>query len=340
MLSGSGCRSRSPYRENLPFWFVCLHFFPDVTRHFYCMRIHSLSRVPFRVLASSSIHSLAHKSNAWLFIDSVFPVKLAAWESVIHFFPCTFDTHIHNSSFRYFFGHLRQERLLDTLSQLITQVHTHGFKPISVEPLVKDGGVFILFEYTPSQSEDVLSNIQSDLRNHIQSQGGVPSSAGLRRGNIWIVQGQPWREVPYLSPSTLLSPQTSIQDMNRFASPILRVAFDGVDPPEETLYHTFRVFPLFTRNNIHLIPTTSHLAALLTSQHQPLFMAPLTVLLPSLFLIFALLLWLAMSYTVSTLTKHAFAPPSFRRYRAISSATGLLSIPVSSFRSLYFSWAR
>jgi len=173
------------------------------------MRIHSLFKVPSRVLASS-IHSLAHKSNAWLFIDSVFPVKLAAWESVIHSFPCTFDSHIHNYSFRYFFGHLRQERLLDTLSQLITQVHTHGFKPISMEPLVKDGGVFILFEYTPSQSEDVLSNIQSDLRNHILSQGGVPSSAGLRRGNIWIVQGQPWREVTVPVPfeaSTLLSPQ-------------------------------------------------------------------------------------------------------------------------------------
>ena len=58
-----------------------------------------------------------------------------------------------------------------------------------------------------------------------------------------------------------LSAQISIQDMNRFASPILRVAFDGVDPPEETLYHTFRVFPLSIRNNTHLIPTTSHLAA-------------------------------------------------------------------------------
>jgi hypothetical protein len=240
---------------------VCLFVFVSfLTSPVISMRIHSLARVPSKVLASS-IHSLAHKNNAWLFIDSVFPVKLAAWESVIHPFPCTFDTHIHNSSFRYFFGHLRQERLLDTLSQLITQVDTHGFKPISVEPLVKDGGVFILFEYAPSHSEDVLSNIQSDLRNHIQSQGGVPSSTGLRRGNIWIVQGQPWREVPYLSPSTLLSPQIPSQDMNRFASPILRVAFDGVDPPEETLYHTFRVFPLSTRNNTPLIPTTSHLAA-------------------------------------------------------------------------------
>jgi len=176
------------------------------------MRIHSfstLSRVPSNVLASS-IHSLSHKSNAWLFIDSVFPVKLAAWESVIYSFPCAFVTHVYNPSFRYFFGHLRQERLLDTLSRLISQVHAHGFKPISIEPLVKDGGVFVHFEYIPSQSEDVLSSIQLDLRTYIQSKGGIPSSAGLRRGNIWIVQGQPWREVLFLSRSTLLSSQILI----------------------------------------------------------------------------------------------------------------------------------
>lgn len=32
--------------------------------------------------------------------------------------------------------------------------------------------------------------------------------------------------------------------MNRFASPLLRVMFDGTDPQEEALYHTFRVFTL------------------------------------------------------------------------------------------------
>ncbi|KAH9180374.1 RNA12 protein-domain-containing protein [Lactarius sanguifluus] len=164
------------------------------------IRIHS----PIRLS-----HSLSQKntSQAWLFVDSVFPVKLVAWDP------------------RYYYGKLRQESLLDSIKNLISTVHTHGFNPISVEPHVKDGGVFVLFEYTPSQSEDVLSTIQSDLRNHIHSEGGVPSSAGIRRGNIWVVQGQPWRE-----------------DMNRFASPLLRVAFDGADPHEESLYHTFRPY--------------------------------------------------------------------------------------------------
>lgn len=106
-------------------------------------------------------------------------------------------TNLHNpSSFRYYYGQLRQERILETLSELMSEVHAHGFKPVSIEPHVKDGGVYVLFEYLPSQSEDVLSNIQSDLRKYFKSRGGVPSSTGLRRGNIWVVQGQPWREVP------------------------------------------------------------------------------------------------------------------------------------------------
>ena len=205
-----------------------------------------------------------------------------------------------NPSVRYFFGHLRQERLLATLSELISQVHTHGFKPVFIERIVKDGGVFVHFEYIPSQSEDVLSNIQSDLRSHVQSQGGVPSSAGLCRGNIWVVQGQPWREVRLHSFSTSPSPQILFQDMNRFASPIIRVDFDGVDLQEETLYHTFRVFLLSTCYNTPLIPTTSHMVALLISQRQTPFLALPTVVPLSPFLIFTPLLWLAMLYTVST----------------------------------------
>ena len=32
-----------------------------------------------------------------------------------------------------------------------------------------------------------------------------------------------------------------LQDLNRYASPVLRVAFDGPDLPEETLYRLLRV---------------------------------------------------------------------------------------------------
>ncbi|KAH9981472.1 RNA12 protein-domain-containing protein [Lactifluus volemus] len=163
-------------------------------------RIHSLNRL-------RAIHSLAQKNQAWLFVDSVFPLKLGIWDP------------------RYYFGKLRQEHLLDTFSERISEVHTHGFNPISIEPHVKDGGIFVLFEYIPSQSKDILQDIQADLRSHFKSKGGVPSSTGIRRGNIWVVRGQPWRE-----------------DMNRFASPLLRVSFDGPDPDEESLYQTFRPY--------------------------------------------------------------------------------------------------
>jgi len=158
------------------------------------MRIHSLTRFYSQAVALSSS---TRKNKAWLFIDSVFPVRLAAWESVTL---CPSESvpiliRVIHPSLRYCYGQLRQEHLLNSLSEVLSGVHTHGFKPISIEPNIKDGGVFVLFEYTPDESEDILSNIQSDLRNHVRSQGGVPSSAGLRRGTIWVVQGQPWREV-------------------------------------------------------------------------------------------------------------------------------------------------
>ena len=152
------------------------------------MRIHSLTRFYSQAVAS-------RKNKAWLFIDSVFPVRLAAWESVtLCPSPTPILTLMIRPSLRYCYGQLRQEHLLNSLSELLSGVHSHGFKPISIEPHVKDGGAFVLFEYNPSESEDTLSNIQSDLRDHVQSHGGVPSSAGLRRGTIWVVQGQPWRE--------------------------------------------------------------------------------------------------------------------------------------------------
>jgi hypothetical protein len=154
-------------------------------------RIHSLNRL-------RAIHSLAQKNQAWLFVDSVFPLRLGAWESVP---PSHFLFNAHNPAYspRYYFGKLRQEHLLDTFSEYISEVHTHGFNPISIEPHVKDGGIFVLFEYIPSESKDILQDIQADLRTHFKSKGGVPSSTGIRRGNIWVIRRQPWREVPSLT---------------------------------------------------------------------------------------------------------------------------------------------
>jgi len=214
MLSGPICRRAHLFSSFCLFGFLSLASASRGTaasltspampeyRRVSLMRIHSLARFYSQAVAFSSS---TRKNKAWLFIDSVFPVKFAAWESVT--LCSSSHTHSYNpSSFRYYYGQLRQERVLNSLSELISGVHTHGFKPISIEPHVKDGGVFVLIEYTPSDSEDILSNIQSDLRSYVQSKGGVPSSAGLRRGNIWVVQGQPWREVQLLFPFSAIQP--------------------------------------------------------------------------------------------------------------------------------------
>jgi hypothetical protein len=71
-------------------WLFCLAFFLsfrrrglDVTSRRVSMLLPSLRLRRWAVVRSYSYssHSPAQKSTAWLFIDSVFPVKLAAWES-------------------------------------------------------------------------------------------------------------------------------------------------------------------------------------------------------------------------------------------------------------------
>ncbi|KAI0928247.1 hypothetical protein AcW1_005551 [Taiwanofungus camphoratus] len=143
----------------------------------------------------------------WLFIDSVFPVRLGTWD------------------FRHYIGYFREETLLTRLHSLLSNVKTSEFNVLSLEPHLKDGGVFIRFQYSAGESENALQAILKDVRVEVAQHGGVPSWSGLSRGDAWLVKGKPWRE-----------------DMNRFASPILKVAFDGPDVQEESLYSLLRPY--------------------------------------------------------------------------------------------------
>ncbi|GJE86794.1 exonuclease [Phanerochaete sordida] len=144
----------------------------------------------------------------WLFIDSVFPVRLG-----------TLD-------FRHYVGVFREETLLGRLSALLNSVNAHGLQIKSVEPHHKDGGVFVKFGYDPGDSADeALAQIVADLRDAAAKHGGMPSWIGLPQGNVWLVKGKPWRE-----------------DMNHYASPIVRVFFEGPDLREEILYDLLRPF--------------------------------------------------------------------------------------------------
>ncbi|KAA1474837.1 hypothetical protein DENSPDRAFT_841477 [Dentipellis sp. KUC8613] len=171
-------------------------------------------RIPARSYSQDSVTDVhpvddapppPHTAEAWLFADSLFPIRLGIWDV------------------RHYFGLFRQELVLDRLKQIVGQVHTHGFTPVSYEPYIKDGGVFIRFRYTGDAS--ALQRIEADLKQHVESKGGIPSSTSFRRGGVWLVKGEPFRE-----------------DMFRFSSRLLRVVYEGPDPREETVFHTFRPY--------------------------------------------------------------------------------------------------
>ncbi|KAH7927744.1 hypothetical protein BV22DRAFT_257665 [Leucogyrophana mollusca] len=143
----------------------------------------------------------------WLFVDSVFPIRLGVWD------------------LRHYVGVFREETLLSSLEAQLSTVKTHDFRVLSLEPHPKDGGVFVRFSYGAGNPRNALETIESALRQETIKQGGLPSWAGLGRGNLWLVKGHPWRE-----------------DMNRYASPVIKVAFDGPDIQEESLYEIFRPY--------------------------------------------------------------------------------------------------
>ncbi|PPQ63196.1 hypothetical protein CVT24_005741, partial [Panaeolus cyanescens] len=103
-----------------------------------------------------------------------------------------------------------------------------AFKPLEIQPQHKDGGVFVRFSYAPPELDgdaDPLTALETRLQEAVDQQGSFPTWHGFGGGNIWIVRGKPWRE-----------------DMDRFASPILKVFFDGPDVQQQTLYELCRPY--------------------------------------------------------------------------------------------------
>lgn len=178
---------------------------------------------------------------------------------------------------RSYISRLRQDTLLSELKDKLSRVQAHKFTILELEPHLKDGGVFVHFKYalpdrgeadlnvaedsedahpidstssTTSRSGDqtpqerrVLHELERLLNEEADNAGGLPSWNGIRRGNVWLVQGSPWREVRILSrryhSQALIH---AIQDMNRFAFPMLRISFEGPDVPEQALYQLFRPY--------------------------------------------------------------------------------------------------
>ena len=134
---------------------------------------------------------------AWLYIDSVFPIQIARWEYV--FIIYLFILLIHPTSLRHYIGILRQEDLLIALQSRFDRLSSvHNFRPIEFQPQRKDGGVFVRFSYTSEDEQP--SRIEDSLRKELAKHGALPSWLGFGRGTIWLVKGTPWKEViAYLS---------------------------------------------------------------------------------------------------------------------------------------------
>ncbi|KAG1759396.1 RNA12 protein-domain-containing protein [Suillus occidentalis] len=171
-------------------------------------RIHTSIRVftDTPETASTSESKLnGNSQERWLFIDSVFPIRLGIWD------------------LRHYIGILREENLLERLHERLETVKTHDFYIRELKPYQKDGGVFVRFTYTARDHQNALDTLQKDLQLEANKHGGLPSWSGLNYCNVWLVKGEPF-----------------LEDMYRYPSGIVHVSFQGPDVPEEALYSLFR----------------------------------------------------------------------------------------------------
>ncbi|KAI0698509.1 RNA12 protein-domain-containing protein [Cytidiella melzeri] len=150
----------------------------------------------------------SQESEAWLYVSSVFPVRLGMWD------------------IRYYVGAIREDTLISSLSELLNSVKSRGFHVTSLEPYAKDGGVFVKFKYSNLGATDSsMNDILRELKEASLRRGGIPSWIGWSRGDAWLVKGNPWME-----------------DMRHYASPLLKVTFEGPDLRDETLYNLMRPY--------------------------------------------------------------------------------------------------
>lgn len=155
---------------------------------------------------SSLDHSSSPEDATWLFIDSVFPIQLARWD------------------LRRFIGTVQEDSLLATLRTRLAALQEVGYDIVRLQPQPKDGGVFVLVrpqdDKAPPQTPEYL---EERLLDH--PVGHLPSWAGLNGGKVWVVKGKPW-----------------LEDMDRYASKIVKVSFDGPDVAERDLFQIFRQY--------------------------------------------------------------------------------------------------
>ena len=99
-------------------------------------------------------------------------------------------------SIRYWIGILRQDHLTEAIRSMLSTSGTPNFSLVSLEPQLKEGGLFVRYRYQDFDHDGTaVKVIEEQLRAGLADQGGIPSWANLGRSDIWVVKGNPWREV-------------------------------------------------------------------------------------------------------------------------------------------------
>ncbi|KAF7311650.1 hypothetical protein MKEN_01068400 [Mycena kentingensis (nom. inval.)] len=154
------------------------------------------------LLRTYTVSATTHR--AQLFVDAL-PVTAHIWDYV---------------TLHQFVKRWRQSTVLDALHTRLNDVKLHGFSVVELTPASKDGGVFVTFEYTATDAEAALREIETQVQKE-----SFPSWSARGSTKAYLVKGKPW-----------------IDDMWRFPSQFVNVKFDGPDVSEEKLYHILRPY--------------------------------------------------------------------------------------------------
>ncbi|KAJ6466338.1 RNA12 protein-domain-containing protein [Mycena sanguinolenta] len=126
---------------------------------------------------------------------------------------------------RWHWARRRDKPILEALKLRLANVKAHGFNVVSLEPYHKDGGVWCTFEFTAVDEDAALKTIKAELKKEAEKHGGLPSWDKGSGAQCWLVEGKPW-----------------VEDMQRWASNLLRVTFDGPYIHDDRLYEILRPY--------------------------------------------------------------------------------------------------
>lgn len=91
---------------------------------------------------------------------------------------------------------LREDHLTEAIRSKLSTSRVPNFSLVSLEPQLKEGGLFVRYRYQDFDDEGTAANaIEEQLRASLANRGGIPSWANLDRSEVWAVKGIPWREV-------------------------------------------------------------------------------------------------------------------------------------------------